>query len=454
MFTFNYDLQVLTDLRGAMNENTFLAINKTNKHKEKFYYQSWGRMCAAMDRIDDTVGYINTLELGKNNSEVAFDFYDFINNIYVVIENIKAMANIFEVDTSPVERLSSSFNLQYSDDEWFSYVRSLCSVHPTETTFSHHKKIMLNEKMGCCTSVDWDMSHRLASGDLVAIIYNFPEDTSNGANVPEYTYKYIPLNVVEFQHYLQRWLDFIPEIIVGIRKYNNTKYEEFRQIPIKKLSDCKNDLERIAILRNEYNRRYGDDIDEVFDFYATVFAYRLSNPANNANFEKYKEAIRLSLTFLYNALQNMSFDGYENSGLKNDNSSFLFYELYYADTYELNTLKKYGYNLSKIYSLYTTNYFEKDRIRRLLDEMKEAVNKYVAFTNTELEDETVILIQMAIYFDALESYCILNKNIPNELKYRLRLLSNDEVDDLSKERKDEPSSLIDALPKELRDLFE
>lgn len=105
MFTFNYNLQVLTDLRGAMNENTFLAINKTNKHKEKFYYQSWGRMCAAMDRIDDTVRYINTLMIGKNNSEVAFDFYDLINNIYVAIENIKAMANIFEVDTSPVLKI-------------------------------------------------------------------------------------------------------------------------------------------------------------------------------------------------------------------------------------------------------------------------------------------------------------------------------------------------------------
>lgn len=428
MFTFNYDLQVLTDLRGAMNENTFLAINKTNKHNEKFYYQSWGRMCAVMDRIDDTVRYINTLEIGKRNNKVAFDFYDFINNIYVAIENIKAMASIFEVDTSPVERLSSSFNLQCSDNEWFSYVRSLCSVHPTETTYSHHKKIMLNEKMVCCASVDWDMSHRLANGDLVAIIYNFPEDTSDGTNVPEYTYKYIPLNVVEFQHYLQRWLDFIPKIITGIRQYNNTKYEEFRKTPIKILSDCKNDLEQLAVLRNEYNRRYGDNIDEIFDFYATVFVYCLSNPANNEQFEKYKEAIRLSLTFLYNALQNMSFEGYENCGLKNDNSSFLFYELYYADTYELNTLKDFSYNLSKIYSLYTTNYFEKDRIRRLLDEMKETVNKYVVFTNSETEDETEILIQMAIYFDALESYCVLNKNIPNDLKYRLRLLSKNEID--------------------------
>ncbi len=456
MFTFNYDLQCITDLRKAMNENTFFAINKIDKHKENFYYQSWGRMCAAMDRIEDTMSYINSMSIGEDDDTIAFDFYDFINNVYVVIENIKTMANIFEADFCAVEKLSTSFNLKYSDGEWFSYIRSLCSVHPTETTGKHHRGIMLNEKMGCCASVAWDMVHRLSNGDLVAIIYNFPEDKSGGKNVPDYTHNYVPLYVKHFQNYLQRWLDFIPTIITAIHNYNDTRHDELKQLPIKKLSDCKNDIEKIAVLKHEYNRRYGDEIDEIFDFYLTVFVYHLSNEYNRTLIEKYKNAIRLGCEFLYNALQNMSFDGYDNTGLKYNKNSFLFYELYYASPYDILSLHSYGYHLSKLYLLNSRSYFDNERARHLLDELKPIANRYVIFTNSEVEDETLILMQMVIYFAALESKCTLNKNIPNDLQYRTKLLSQEEIEALLEEEEIEESSydLKDMLPDDLKDLFE
>ena len=46
----------------------------------KGQYYAWNRTCAAMDRLEDTIAYLNQLELGKRrNSRAAFDFYDFIN---------------------------------------------------------------------------------------------------------------------------------------------------------------------------------------------------------------------------------------------------------------------------------------------------------------------------------------------------------------------------------------
>ena len=82
MFKFNYDLQILTDLRGAMNDNIFLSINKIDRLNNSLYYQAWGRMCVAMDRLDDTMQYINSLTLCKKRSDIAFDFYEFINNVF------------------------------------------------------------------------------------------------------------------------------------------------------------------------------------------------------------------------------------------------------------------------------------------------------------------------------------------------------------------------------------
>ena len=242
-FKFNFDLQTIIDLRGAMNENTFLAMQKVNlfQNDRSAPYQSWGRMCAAMDRIEDTVRHINTLVLGENQCEIAFDFYEFINNMYVVVENIKTMAAIFNVSCDRIKKGQSSFHQKCSDDMWFSYVRSLCSVHPTETSGNRRREIMAKEIFDCCARVDWDTAHRLSTGDLAAIVYRFPENQSGGKCVSEYSHKFIPLTVSEFQDYLQQWLDFIPEIIVAIQRYNETKYEEFRKTPIKKLDACKDD---------------------------------------------------------------------------------------------------------------------------------------------------------------------------------------------------------------------
>ena len=110
--------------------------------------------------------------------------------------------------------------------------------------------------------------------------------------------------------------------------------------------------------------------------------------------------------------------------------------------------------MSKLHLLNSRSYFEQERIRHLLDEMITVANRYVVFTNSETGPETLILMQMVIYFAALESHCCLNKNIPNELQYRKRLLSQEEIDDLAKEYIEEPATFTDTLPDDLKDLFE
>ena len=56
--------------------------------------------------------------------------------------------------------------------------------------------------------------------------------------------------------------------------------------------------------------------------------------------------------------------------------------------------------------------------REVLDEIKPLVNEYVEFYNTESQDETHLLLQIATYFDALKQEGYINRSIPNNTDYR------------------------------------
>jgi len=62
--------------------------------------------------------------------------------------------------------------------------------------------------------------------------------------------------------------------------------------------------------------------------------------------------------------------------------------------------------------------------------MKDWLNGYVVFTNHESNEETIVLVHLAQYLDCLNHKSCINKNIPNSLKYRERLLLDDEMREL------------------------
>jgi hypothetical protein len=74
--------------------------------------------------------------------------------------------------------------------------------------------------------------------------------------------------------------------------------------------------------------------------------------------------------------------------------------------------------------------YDRQLARRLLEEPKELINRYVHFTNTEPDIERIVLVQLALYLDALTRKTLLNKNIPNTLEYRMQVLSEKEYADL------------------------
>lgn len=452
-YKFHFNTQYAADLRDAVNDRPKQSID--NEHKEKQTrgpYIAWNRTCAAMDRLEDTLSYLNSIELGKNkDTRSAFDFYDFINNAYIVIDCIKTIGRIFRIDNSLIEEIEKSSDVfgkrlseKSTDQRYFEHIRALCSVHPLCT--NRQEEFLSGSNFHCCPFVSWNSRLTWHSGDdadLMALIY--PSD--RGQTI------YHGLHISQFEQYLVKWIDFIPKIIEAKNNYTDKEYEKLRQTPVKYLSDFKEDIvQYLMYLKEEQLKRFDYGYDYIFDDYVTFFTIKLSDARNNIILKKYQNAVLYSLAFLRNELQNMSYEGYENNGIKCPDRAIettLFDSISNIYAYD-SGFSEYGYNLGKIYYLSPSNtYHEYDKFyaRNLLEEPKELINKYVYFTNKEPDEERFVLVRLALYLDALSTKSILNKNIPNTEDYRMQVLSDEQYEELFVEEEYDDES--EDIPKEL-----
>ena len=449
-YRFNFNTQYAADLRDAVNDRQKQSI--ANVHEEKGTkgpYLAWDRTCAAMDRLQDTLRYLNGLELGKDKDRrSAFDFYDFINNAYIVIECIKTIGKIFRVDNQLIDKIENSTEVfgtrlseKSTDQKYFEYIRALCSVHPLCT--NRQKEFLNGSKFHCCPFVTWNGTMALNDdkADLAAFIY------SSGAEKTVFHGLYVS----QFEQYLKKWINFIPKIIEAKNAYTDKEYEKLRQEPVKYLSDYEGNVVRyLTYLKGEYCKRFDYGWEYVFDDYIIFFTITLSDPENNTVLEKYQNSVVYSLQFLRNELQNMSCEGYDNSGIKYTESwieTTLFDSIHNISPYE-SMFSEYSYNLEKLYCLGPDSaYYEYDKMyaRLLLDGPKELINRYVHFTNTEPDVERFVLVRLALYLDALSRKSLINKNIPNTSEYRMQTLSDEKYAELFEEEDNDGTQTSSTL---------
>ncbi len=445
---FHFNTDYAKELREAVNDRQKQSIE--NMHEEKQIqgpYLAWDRTCAAMDRLEDTISYLNHIELGKNRkSRSAFDFYDFINNAYIVIDCIKTIGRIFRVDEKLIEEIEKSQSVfgdrlgdNCSDQRFFEYIRSLCAVHPLCT--NRQKEFLNGSKFHCCPFVSWKDSLTWFSGekaDLTAFIY--PSDRSKKT-------VYLGLYVSQFEQYLKKWIDFIPKITEAKNKYTDDEYEKLKKTPVKGLSEFNDDIVHwLMYLKDEYCNRFDYGSEYIFDEYIRIFTIQLSDSRNNSALQKYQNAVKYSLTFLRNELQNMSYEGFENNGIQFPETwlETTLFDSLSSISPEDGPFSKYGYNLQKTYYLgsnYPYNEYDKMFARGLLEAPKELINNYVHFTNNEPDEERIVLVQLALYLEAMTRKCFLNRNIPNTLECRMRVLTDEEYNDLFIEKAGDESQL-------------
>lgn len=426
MFQIKINTQVLTELRDTINNEVNISYNKeyyyvvdrrNNKTRE---FRAWDKICAIMDRLDDTVDYLNNLELntGKYKNS-AFDFYDFINNASVVVDCIKELANIFDVDDNFLKKSTNIFNKlgkdgKGTDEKYFEYLRSLCSVHPVET--SRHKRYQDND-FECSPYVVW--SNRILGFnndcDLFAIIYTSVDDELS---------KKIGIYISQVFEYIETRVNFINNIIEEIEKYNNEVISSFKNKHIKNIDEFDNYIDYLRNLDKEAEERFGHEYYSKFDFIIKLLTLKVSNEKNKSKVDLYISALKYSVKYEHNALQNMSYLGFDNNGVVNEKDNYetsLLSELYSLNS-RSNEQRKYHYNFEKIECL---NYYYGDNNKNwayiMLNEASEFLERYISFEGAESSFEHYALVKVALYLHCLENECIVNTSIPNDLKYREKL---------------------------------
>ena len=85
-YRFSFDIEPSRRLRDAVNDKQNLSIEKESTLKDIGGYLAWDRICAIMDRIDDIITHLNSLELGNDKNRSAFDFYEFVSCAAVLID--------------------------------------------------------------------------------------------------------------------------------------------------------------------------------------------------------------------------------------------------------------------------------------------------------------------------------------------------------------------------------
>ena len=178
-------------------------------------------------------------------------------------------------------------------------------------------------------------------------------------------------------------------------------------------------MDYLRNLNDEQRSRFGFDkfypISEAIRF----FEIKLSNKSNQEKFNLYLNALRYSITFEHNSIQNMSIERFENNGLKycdDMRGTTLLAELISLNSRD-KELNKYCYNLQKInYLTYYSGNNNREWAYIQLKGMLPFLNRYVSFDGVSGDFECYALVQLALYLNCLQNDFLANKNIPNDLK--------------------------------------
>ena len=415
VFQINIDTSVLRRLRDKVNKNQNISYNKQYKK-----YRAWDKFCAIMDRLDDTVDYLNQLKLNTGKyRRSAFDFYDFMNNSAVVCDCIKELAQIFDVDDEEIRTSSEIFNQtgtdgKGTDSNYFKYLRSLCSVHPIET--SRHKRYQDNE-FECSPYVTWNDNFIYVNDDcdIYAVVYTSKEGNS---------FKRVKIYMSQIFEYIEKRVEFIEKIIQSIEDYQQRTIDDFINEKIKGESEFDNYIDYLENLKFECEKRYSDDCFHSFDYVINLFQLELSNNENEYKMNLYKNAIKYAVEFEHNNIQNMSYEGFENNGLifqPENMETTLLTELVSPNSWS-DEVRKYSYELGKISYLNDGSDISNIQWAYIqLKHVKPFLEKYVSFEKANSDFEYYALVNLALYLECLENDCLINKNIPMDKNYRISI---------------------------------
>lgn len=405
------DIWVALNYERALNDNKEISVWVKDKKKINKRFPARNKIVCALEQIENVLDYLEFYELKPiSEQRNAFGFIEFLNCEYVLVHSINELAKTFHVSTDDIVEQRDCFqDFAYgngNDGEVFEYIRSLCAVHPTDT--SMHPTVHKAGEFDCCSRIVWDSITYTEQRDLTAVVY--PSEEEGEA-------EYIGIQVEPFVLYLNKWIALLDDIVEHINSFVEKEKERLRDEPILTAEIFADYTEYIDNLHKEYRRRVGEEQEYLFEEYKLAFQIHFENEETEKK-ECYKAALKYMFDFLHKRMQEM--DEHKNSGIKDlpDNvRTNLFYELYQpieGRSRFSNERSAFSY----VYKLNSSHPYDVWHAREVLSKIKPLVNEYVEFHNTESQEETNLLLQIATYFDALKQDGYINISIPDTIEYR------------------------------------
>ena len=416
-----FDIDKVTDIwisfadNIALNENKEISVNvmKANGKRKPISrdFPSGNKIVCILERVEDGLNYLNSYELKQDFTyNNAFNFIEFLNCIYTIIHCIDELAKIFQVKTGEITSAYNCFSqFDYGegcDKEVFEYIRSLCAVHPAET--SRHPTVHKWEQFDCCSRIVWDKSI-VDERDLTAVVY-----TSESIGDPVY----VGIKVEPFIKYLYKWLALFDPIKVAVDSFADKEKIRFRKEIIQRPDQFDSYVDYIDNLKKEYQRRIGTSHIEYFDYYRLAFEVVFDDEEIEKKKKYYQHAVKYMFWHLHRQLQEMEERKYTGiKDLAENDYTTLFYELYMpieGNSRFSNDRGAFKY----IDNLNSSVGYDVVYARQVLEDLKPLVNDYIKFTNDEPKEHSRLIFQIATYLDALYQNGYINSSIPNLFLFR------------------------------------
>lgn len=284
------DTQLCDKLRKKINEHHNFTYEKTAafkfpNSKNEVTAGAYNCICATLDRINDLVKHCNSIEI-----EGQFGLCDFLNYTQSLIECITIIGKAYKVvplykgadknDTSVFHQ--AGLNNDGNDEKYFTYLRSLCSVHPVET--SRHKEYQGNQAEWCPYILSGKSSMLtkflnvypdLEDADFVVTVYRNDLKCS----------KYVPIHVKEL-------------------------IDNFKKKPIPKPENFTDYVSYLNSLQTAITERCGENYADKTKEWICIINAHFENDEMQEKLLAYQEALKTGISSVHQHLQQMGIDYY------------------------------------------------------------------------------------------------------------------------------------------------
>lgn len=284
------DTQLCDKLRKKINEHHNFTYEKTAafkfpNSKNEVTAGAYNCICATLDRINDLVKHCNSIEI-----EGQFGLCDFLNYTQSLIECITIIGKAYKVvplykgadknDTSVFHQ--AGLNNDGNDEKYFTYLRSLCSVHPVET--SRHKEYQGNQAEWCQYILSGKSSMLtkflnvypdLEDADFVVTVYRNDLKCS----------KYVPIHVKEL-------------------------IDNFKKKPIPKPENFTDYVSYLNSLQTAITERCGENYADKTKEWICIINAHFENDEMQEKLLAYQETLKTGISSVHQHLLQMGIDYY------------------------------------------------------------------------------------------------------------------------------------------------